>query len=217
MEAGGGLAHTSGERAAVGERRRHVAWTDGAVRAVRRSQPVEKASRRLQSAVPSCGRAELSSVLSKVLFAATCYPAGRQWLHAAFRAARARFGTKGDTVILPRRAREGLRRWQAMLEGGDEVTGLRWRAVASDRGRGAYNNESRFSKPCPLCRGCGSWLRREKASPTFWAAGIAEIVWIPVTTISDTRKALRPCSRLEISASPKRRHPLARRHCSRAR
>ena len=83
-------------------------------------------------------------------------------------------GSRGNPTAVPRRESLHLLPERA------------WRAVASDRGRGAYNNESRFSKPCPLCRGCGSWLRREKASPTFWAAGIAEIVWIPVTTISDT-------------------------------
>ena len=62
-------------------------------------------------------RAELISVLSKLLFAASCYPAGRPWLNAAWRAARAQFRLGGERVLLSLKAKSGLRRWAATLRG----------------------------------------------------------------------------------------------------
>ena len=62
-----------------------------------------------------CVRTELISVLSKLLFAASCYPAGRPWLDAAWRAARAQYSLEGDRVLLSRKAKEGLSRWAHTL------------------------------------------------------------------------------------------------------
>ena len=63
----------------------------------------------------SCDREELISLLSKLLFAATCYPAGRPWLDAAWRAARTQFAISSDRVILPPKAKAGLRQWATIL------------------------------------------------------------------------------------------------------
>ena len=62
-------------------------------------------------------RSELISVLSKLLFAASCYPAGRPWLNAAWRAARAQFRLGGDRVLLSSKAKGGLKRWASTLRG----------------------------------------------------------------------------------------------------
>ena len=62
-------------------------------------------------------RSELVSVLSKLLFAASCYPAGRPWLNAAWRAVRAQFRLGGDRVLLSKKAKSGLCRWAATLRG----------------------------------------------------------------------------------------------------
>ena len=62
-------------------------------------------------------RAELVSLLSKLLFAASCYPAGRPWTNAAWRCARAEFAISDDRVVLSRHAREGILRWACALEG----------------------------------------------------------------------------------------------------
>ena len=67
------------------------------------------ASRRIE-------RGELASLLGKLLFAASCYPAGRPWLNAAWRLLRCQFRTGGeDTVLLTDGARAGLRRWASTL------------------------------------------------------------------------------------------------------
>ena len=62
-------------------------------------------------------RGELVSVLSKLLFAASCYPAGRPWLNAAWRAVRAQYRLGGDRVMLSKKAKSGLSRWAATLRG----------------------------------------------------------------------------------------------------
>ena len=62
-------------------------------------------------------RAELVSLLSKLLLAASCYPAGRPWTNAAWRCARAEFAIGDDRVVLSRHAREGILRWACALEG----------------------------------------------------------------------------------------------------
>jgi hypothetical protein len=64
-----------------------------------------------------CERSELISVLGKLMFAASCYPAGRPWLNAAWRCARAEFSIDYDRVILSSRARDGILRWADALEG----------------------------------------------------------------------------------------------------
>ena len=61
-------------------------------------------------------RGELASMLGKLLFAASCYPAGRPWLNAAWRLLRCKFRLGGDdTVLLSAGARAGLRRWASTL------------------------------------------------------------------------------------------------------
>jgi hypothetical protein len=60
---------------------------------------------------PSCSPDELVSLLGKLGFAALCYPRGRQWLHAPWRALRARYRTSDGVVLLSKATRESLLRW----------------------------------------------------------------------------------------------------------
>ena len=70
-------------------------------------------------AAATCERDELISVLSKLLFAASCYPAGRPWLNAAWRVARASFNLSNNSLVpLSNRARDGLVKWLSVLRGG---------------------------------------------------------------------------------------------------
>ena len=59
----------------------------------------------------TCPRDEYLSLMGKLTFAATCFPRGRQWLHAPWRAARARYRTRDGSVILSAAVRKQLRRW----------------------------------------------------------------------------------------------------------
>jgi len=57
----------------------------------------------------TCLKDDLIRILSKLQFAAGCFPKGRQWLSPVWRAAKATFRTgDGERVLLPRRARDGL-------------------------------------------------------------------------------------------------------------
>ena len=70
-------------------------------------------------AATTCERTQLISLLGKLSFAASCYPLGRQWLHASWRAARTQFRlTSSEHVLLPRRAKDGLRKWLELLDSG---------------------------------------------------------------------------------------------------
>ena len=55
------------------------------------------------------------SLLGKLSFAALCYPRGRQWLHAPWRAARARYRAHDGTVMISSAARKSLARWASEL------------------------------------------------------------------------------------------------------
>jgi hypothetical protein len=63
----------------------------------------------------SCHVDELLTLLGKLGFAALCYPRGRQWLHAPWRAVRARYRTAAGIIIISTQAREALRRWVCEL------------------------------------------------------------------------------------------------------
>ena len=56
-----------------------------------------------------CPRADYESLMGKLTFASLCYPMGRQWLHAPWRAARAAFRTAGDAVAVGKSVRESPR------------------------------------------------------------------------------------------------------------
>ena len=60
-------------------------------------------------------REDLISLLSKLIFAASCLPRGRPWLNAAWRQSRAAFRLAGDRVKLSSRSRQGLQRWREAL------------------------------------------------------------------------------------------------------
>lgn len=64
---------------------------------------------------------EYLGVLGKLTFAAQFYPVGRQWLHAPWRAARARYRTSDGLVVLSSAAQAGLLRWADELEGDEHV------------------------------------------------------------------------------------------------
>ena len=63
----------------------------------------------------SCSRDELLVLLGKLGFAALCYPRGRQWSHAAWRAVRARYRAHDGTVLLSQAARESPATWAREL------------------------------------------------------------------------------------------------------
>ena len=63
-----------------------------------------------------CERETYESLMGKLTFAATCYPLGRQWLHAPWRAARAAFRTRGGGVVVSTAVRAALLRWAAELD-----------------------------------------------------------------------------------------------------
>ena len=70
----------------------------------------------------TCTKDDLIRLLSKLQFAAGCFPKGRQWLSPVWRAAKASFRTgEGERVLLPRRARDGLLQWGLTLESGMHV------------------------------------------------------------------------------------------------
>ena len=62
-----------------------------------------------------CGLKDFEGVLHRLLFAACCFPQGRQWLHCMFRAARAKFRLAGGRVGVSRKVRGALLRWAAEL------------------------------------------------------------------------------------------------------
>ncbi|MDC0525663.1 hypothetical protein OAO87_01595 [bacterium] len=63
-----------------------------------------------------CPRADYESLMGKLTFASLCYPMGRQWLHAPWRAARAAFRTTRGDVVVSKAVRESLLRWATELE-----------------------------------------------------------------------------------------------------
>ena len=73
---------------------------------------------RAMAAAKVATRDDLASLLGKLLFAASCYPAGRPWLNAAWRLLRVKFRVGSDSVVLTERAKHGLSRWARHLEGG---------------------------------------------------------------------------------------------------
>ena len=63
-----------------------------------------------------CPREDFESLMGKLTFAATCYPRGRQWLHAPWRAARAAFRTRDGGVPVSKAVRAALLVWAVELE-----------------------------------------------------------------------------------------------------
>ena len=64
----------------------------------------------------SMERLEYLRLLGRLQFAAALYPRGRQWLHAAWRVARARFRLRDGRVQMTARVRADLKRWLAELQ-----------------------------------------------------------------------------------------------------
>ena len=63
----------------------------------------------------SCGREEMVALLSRLQFAASCYPRGRQWLHAPWRAVRAQWRLANGKVLITKAVRRSLQRWACEL------------------------------------------------------------------------------------------------------
>ena len=63
----------------------------------------------------TCGREEMVALLSRLQFAATCYPRGRQWLHAPWRAVRAQWRLRDGKVLVTKAVRRSLRKWAREL------------------------------------------------------------------------------------------------------
>ena len=60
-------------------------------------------------------RRDYLRLLGRLQFASLCLPRGRQWLNAAWRAARTRFRTERDMVLLTKSVVRDLRLWEAAL------------------------------------------------------------------------------------------------------
>jgi hypothetical protein len=75
------------------------------------------------AAMKSCPRDDMVALLSRLQFAASCYPLGRQWLHAPWRAVRAQWRLAGDNVLVTKAVRGSLHRWARELES-DEHAGV---------------------------------------------------------------------------------------------
>ena len=64
-----------------------------------------------------CSLLELEAVTHKLLYAASVYPKGRQWLHCLFRALKARYRlSRRGLVPVSQRMREALGKWAAELK-----------------------------------------------------------------------------------------------------
>ena len=71
---------------------------------------------RLASGPATCELERVEQITHKLLYVATVYPAGRQWLHCLFRALRGRYRLRRrGEVPVSRRMRVALRRWAAEL------------------------------------------------------------------------------------------------------
>lgn len=81
------------------------------------------------------GHAEYQQLLGRLQFAATCFPRGRQWMHAAWRVARARFRLSSGRVPLTAKVKTDLRKWEEALAA-SEVPHVPLAAVRSVRPTG---------------------------------------------------------------------------------
>ena len=63
----------------------------------------------------SCSREEMVALLSRLQFAASCYPRGRQWLHAPWRAVRAQWRLANGNVLITKAVSRSLRKWAQEL------------------------------------------------------------------------------------------------------
>jgi len=88
--------------------------------AQRKRESYARAARTMARA-QTCEADDFVSLLGKLTFAATCYPHGRVWLNAPWRAARAKFRTRSGAVVISRGVRADLLRWAVELEKPDHV------------------------------------------------------------------------------------------------
>ena len=90
---------------------------DGRVRlSPRKRERYAEEATRVASGPSTCQLAKLEEVTHKLLYAATVYPLGRQWLHCLFRALRGRYRLRREgEVPVSRRMREALQRWAVEL------------------------------------------------------------------------------------------------------
>ena len=76
-------------------------------------------------AAESLSLQELQRLLGRLMFAAACYPRGRQWLNPVQRLARVHTRRRDGNIVLTGKAVDALRTWQrAMQAGGDVHAGV---------------------------------------------------------------------------------------------
>ena len=89
----------------------------------------------------SMPRSDFLRLLGRLQFAAMCLPKARQWLHAPWRAARVRFRTAADSVLLTKAVVADFRRWEAALSCEDQpqvpLASTRCVGVVGEEGVGA--------------------------------------------------------------------------------
>ena len=74
------------------------------------------AKARKVAAMKACPRDTFIALLGRLGFAACCYPLGKAWLHAPWRALRARYRLRDDSVLVSKNVRASLLRWAEALE-----------------------------------------------------------------------------------------------------
>ena len=110
-----------------------------------------------------CERSSYESLMGKLTFAATCYPMGRQWLHAPWRAARASpprytsaFSADADCGVFmcdrkktagksKKQVRAPRRRWRGEAFGAGGLT-----SDAGPRPKSARGRRTRVPAPCQI-------------------------------------------------------------------
>ena len=104
----------------------------------------------------TCARDEYLSLMGNLTFAAACFPRGRQWLHAPWRAARARYRTSDGSVVLSAAVRKELRKWVTELrrplpEGVPIASAGAFPAAASDKAAVIYADAAGDSATAGYC------------------------------------------------------------------
>ena len=94
----------------------HISLIDRRMRLLASKRTKYAARTRAVAARSTVTHAELLALLGRLQFAAACYPRGRQWLHAPWRAARARYRTASGEVVISSAVRVALLNWASELE-----------------------------------------------------------------------------------------------------
>ena len=138
----------------------------------------------------TCPRVEYLELMGRLTFAATCYPRGRQWLHAPWRAARARYRTADGSVVLSSAVRRALRRWVTELrsdvhDGVPLASSTRFPAASSTEAMVIYADAAGESAGAGFCA---------------WTVADGELLYVEGRWTPEEKRELLICD-LELAAS----------------